>query len=371
MRGGRLRRDRRFAVARPDRVAAPRPPLAVRALAAAARRVLDRRGDLGRHLARALDVDPAPPPPGRLAAALLHAARRSGCACSATARPRPTRSRSCSASRACRSRTSPRAPCSAPRRARGGGACDARPVPHLLRAGDAHVRARGAPVARRRVVICRGDPAREARVDAGLRRRDRAARVQPQLGALPLRRARRRDVGVRPRTLAPVRCRRGRCGSCSTRRGCRRCSRRRGTPARRGRRGRAFTTCSSRRAPSSAETRRSSHSSSSAARRSAAPVARADAERREIAALLTVIAVTVVVAFVASQVSPAWTARYFAVLFGPVMLVAGRALARARGLGLATLVALVFLYGGYSSRTTRRTPRESRPAPAPISRPAN
>jgi hypothetical protein len=76
-------------------------------------------------------------------------------------------------------------------------------------------------------------------------------------------------------------------------------------------------------------------------------------ERREIAALLTVVAVTVVVAFVASQISPAWTARYFAVLFGPVVLVAGQALARARGLGVATLVALVFLFAGYSVKNDK------------------
>jgi len=76
-------------------------------------------------------------------------------------------------------------------------------------------------------------------------------------------------------------------------------------------------------------------------------------ERRELAALLTVVAVTVVVAFVASQISPAWTARYFAVLFGPVILVAGRALARARGLGLATLVVLVFVFAGYSVRNDK------------------
>ena len=47
-------------MARPRRPAAPRPALALRPLASAARRLLDRRGDLGRHRARALDVDPAP-----------------------------------------------------------------------------------------------------------------------------------------------------------------------------------------------------------------------------------------------------------------------------------------------------------------------
>jgi hypothetical protein len=76
-------------------------------------------------------------------------------------------------------------------------------------------------------------------------------------------------------------------------------------------------------------------------------------ERREIAALLTVTAVTVVVAFIASQVSPAWTARYFAVIFGPVILVAGKALERARGVGLAALVALVFVYAGYSVKNDK------------------
>ena len=76
-------------------------------------------------------------------------------------------------------------------------------------------------------------------------------------------------------------------------------------------------------------------------------------ERREIAALLTVTAVTVVLAFVASQISPAWTARYFAVIFGPVVLVAGQAIARARGLGVATLVALVFLFAGFSVKNDK------------------
>jgi hypothetical protein len=76
-------------------------------------------------------------------------------------------------------------------------------------------------------------------------------------------------------------------------------------------------------------------------------------ERREIAALLTVVGVTVVVAFIASQISPAWTARYFAVIFGPVVLLAGHAIARARGLGVATLAALVFLFAGYSVKNDK------------------
>jgi hypothetical protein len=76
-------------------------------------------------------------------------------------------------------------------------------------------------------------------------------------------------------------------------------------------------------------------------------------ERREIAALLTVTAVTILAAFLSSQVSPAWTSRYFAVIFGPVVIVAGHGVARARGLGLATLVALVFLFAGYSVKNDK------------------
>ena len=132
----------------------------LRPLAPAARRLLDRRGDLGRHRARALDVDPAPPARGRLAAALLHAARHLGASlrrqrggdAHALARLR-ARVRAARVLRGARGvRTARRARCA---RARG-----ARPVPHVLRAGDADVRARGAALARRRVVVRRRDPAR-------------------------------------------------------------------------------------------------------------------------------------------------------------------------------------------------------------------
>lgn len=76
-------------------------------------------------------------------------------------------------------------------------------------------------------------------------------------------------------------------------------------------------------------------------------------ERQEIVSLLVVTGVTVLVAFLSSQVSPAWTVRYFAVIFGPVLLVAGHALVRARGLGVATLVLLVFLFAGYSVKNDK------------------
>ena len=44
---------------------------------------------------------------------------------------------------------------------------------------------------------------------------------------------------------------------------------------------------------------------------------------------------TILAAFIASQISPGWTARYFAVILGPVVLLARRARSRARRLGIA------------------------------------
>jgi len=80
-------------------------------------------------------------------------------------------------------------------------------------------------------------------------------------------------------------------------------------------------------------------------------------ERRTILALAVIAAATVLAAFTSSQLSPAWTSRYFAVLFGPVVLLAGHGLVRARGLGVATLVAILFLWGGYSVKNDKENAR--------------
>ena len=66
--------------------------------------------------------------------------------------------------------------------------------------------------------------------------------------------------------------------------------------------------------------------------------------------MLTVVGVTVVLAFVASQISPAWTTRYFAVVFGPVVLVAGHAVVRAAAWASRRSPPLVFLFAGFSVR---------------------
>ncbi|HVU76319.1 MAG TPA: glycosyltransferase family 39 protein [Gaiellaceae bacterium] len=80
-------------------------------------------------------------------------------------------------------------------------------------------------------------------------------------------------------------------------------------------------------------------------------------ERTIVTALATMVAVTVVAAFISSQISPAWTTRYFAVIVGPMLLLAGEGITRARGLGFAALVAIVFLFAGYEVHNDKENAR--------------
>lgn len=85
---------------------------------------------------------------------------------------------------------------------------------------------------------------------------------------------------------------------------------------------------------------------------------REDDERTIVLALLAVIAVTVVLAWLSSQFSPAWTMRYFAVVLGPVLLVGSRRLARADRRGLAALAVILFLWAGFSVRDDKENARQ-------------
>jgi mannosyltransferase len=78
----------------------------------------------------------------------------------------------------------------------------------------------------------------------------------------------------------------------------------------------------------------------------AAVIARRVEDRERTAVLagaLTVLA-TLVVAWVVSQVSPAWTTRYLGVLLGPMLLIAALGLARAGALGLVALVIVLGIW---------------------------
>ena len=81
---------------------------------------------------------------------------------------------------------------------------------------------------------------------------------------------------------------------------------------------------------------------------------------------MTVLA-TLAVAWLVSQVSPAWTTRYLGVLLGPMLLIAALGLARAGALGL---VALVIILGDLGDPALLRARRTSRTPPTCATRPS-
>jgi mannosyltransferase len=82
-------------------------------------------------------------------------------------------------------------------------------------------------------------------------------------------------------------------------------------------------------------------------------------ERRAILAALTMGVATLAVAWLVSQVSPAWTTRYLGVALGPIILLASLGLARAGNLGLVA-VAIVLGIWGTTTLTTRRIGLENK-----------
>jgi mannosyltransferase len=80
-------------------------------------------------------------------------------------------------------------------------------------------------------------------------------------------------------------------------------------------------------------------------------------ERKVVLALFTIAVTTIGIAFVSSQVSPAWTDRYFAVLVGPALLLAAHGIVRGGRMGFALLVAVVFIWAGYSVQNNKENAR--------------
>jgi hypothetical protein len=66
--------------------------------------------------------------------------------------------------------------------------------------------------------------------------------------------------------------------------------------------------------------------------------------RRAVESLLALTVAGLLVGWLASQVSPAWTTRYFAVIVGPAVILSGIGLAHARRLGIVALVLLLFMW---------------------------
>lgn len=76
----------------------------------------------------------------------------------------------------------------------------------------------------------------------------------------------------------------------------------------------------------------------------AMPEEEARRRQRVVLGLVILLVGGLLAAWVASQLSPAWTNRYLAVFVGPVVLLGGIGLAQTRALGIAALAVLVFLW---------------------------
>jgi mannosyltransferase len=98
---------------------------------------------------------------------------------------------------------------------------------------------------------------------------------------------------------------------------------------------------------------------------------RSDPARRSVLALATVVGATVLTAWLASQISPAWTTRYFAVVLGPLLLISAAGLVRAGRLGLVALVAVCIVWSNYVLQDNKENAREVVHGFAPYLRPGD
>jgi hypothetical protein len=85
---------------------------------------------------------------------------------------------------------------------------------------------------------------------------------------------------------------------------------------------------------------------------------RGDPARRPVLALAAVVGVTVLVAWLASQISPAWTTRYFAVVAGPLLIISAAGLVRAGRLGLVALVLVFVIWSNSVQQDNKENARE-------------
>ena len=86
---------------------------------------------------------------------------------------------------------------------------------------------------------------------------------------------------------------------------------------------------------------------------------------RSITVLVVIVVVALFVAWAANRISPAWTLRYLSILVGTVLLLAGAALARARGSGTVALLLVAMLWVDPVGRALRWHPAERASAKSP------
>ena len=96
---------------------------------------------------------------------------------------------------------------------------------------------------------------------------------------------------------------------------------------------------------------------------------RTDEERTIVLTLTTMVGATIVAAYVSSQISPAWTTRYFSIIVGPLLLLGARGVVRAQRIGLVALVAVVFIWATYSVRDDKENARQITAGVQPYLRP--
>lgn len=92
---------------------------------------------------------------------------------------------------------------------------------------------------------------------------------------------------------------------------------------------------------------------------------RLDPESRAVLALGVIAVLTMVFAWTASQVSPAWAVRYFAVAVAPLLMLSALGLARAGRLGLVALALVATIWSGSAGRSEKSNVRSVTASLAP------
>jgi hypothetical protein len=92
---------------------------------------------------------------------------------------------------------------------------------------------------------------------------------------------------------------------------------------------------------------------------------------RALLAMTAVWVATVLFAYISSQVSPAWAARYLAVALPPLLLVVAAGLAHAARLGLVAVALVAVIWAGDGAPTEKSNVREIAGAIAPSLRPGD
>jgi hypothetical protein len=84
---------------------------------------------------------------------------------------------------------------------------------------------------------------------------------------------------------------------------------------------------------------------------------RSDPARRPVLSLAAVVGATVLVAWLSSQITPAWTTRYFGVVLGPLLVISAAGLARAGRLGLVALAVVCVIWTNYVQQDNKENAR--------------